>query len=385
MRTQKHYSIPQHIIRTLRKWLRPPRSLRVTKAGWKFLGLTLIVGFAAINTGNNLLYLVFGLMLSAITASGILSELMLRKVRIVRTFPRHLFAHQESLVSVTISNRKRYLSSFSLVIEDFSLNTPTSHSRYVLKVPAGGQKHVSYPMTFTRRGRHRPGKMKLSTRYPFGFFNKSATFIETDEDILVYPAIEKLQNSELFQASRHGREVESRRKGQGVEIHGLREYVQGDATTHIHWKSTAKLAKLMTKEFEDESDKKITLLLDVALPGRFPPAGFQQDVERAISLTASYVVHLIQRNFQIQLITPASGSIFDYGQRHLFRLLRMLALLEPVNGQSRRRITKSLRALKRAEMMNILISVNQVKGERASPFSRVIQVRSQERVGQNTT
>src|SRR5206468_3395868 len=59
------------------RW-RPPRRLRITREGWFYVLFTLGVGAAAINTGNNLLYLVLGLQLSTIVISGVLSESCLR-------------------------------------------------------------------------------------------------------------------------------------------------------------------------------------------------------------------------------------------------------------------------------------------------------------------
>jgi hypothetical protein len=61
-------------VETLRRWLRPPRTLRPTRAGWSFFAITFGVGFDALNTGNNLLYLVLSLMLAFLVLSGALSE-----------------------------------------------------------------------------------------------------------------------------------------------------------------------------------------------------------------------------------------------------------------------------------------------------------------------
>ena len=77
------------------RW-RPPHpaashpSLRPTRAGWSFFAITLGVGFAALNTGNNLLYLVLSLMLAFLVLSGFLSESALRGLEIERVLPRDL-------------------------------------------------------------------------------------------------------------------------------------------------------------------------------------------------------------------------------------------------------------------------------------------------------
>ena len=70
-----------------RRRLRPPRRLKFTREGKFFVGITLGVGFAAINTANNLLYLLLGMLLALIVVSGIMSELSLRDLTVVRRLP----------------------------------------------------------------------------------------------------------------------------------------------------------------------------------------------------------------------------------------------------------------------------------------------------------
>ena len=65
----------------------PPRRLRTTAVGRTFLVLTVGIGLAALNTGNNLLYLVLGLQLATIVVSGLLSEQALRRLRVRRVLP----------------------------------------------------------------------------------------------------------------------------------------------------------------------------------------------------------------------------------------------------------------------------------------------------------
>ena len=369
----------QKIIISLKKWLRPPRSLRVTGPGWKFISLTTIVGLAAINTGNNLLYLLVGSMLSFITASGVLSEFMLRKVSMERTFPKHIFARQAAPVSVAVTNRKKRIASFCLLIEDFTQENPMEQRRFLLKIPAQSTETITYPVVFKQRGMHRPGKIRISTRYPFGFFLKSATFIEVDDELLVYPAIEKLQPADFPNQSSFLGDDGASKRGRGSEVHSIRDYVHGDESTRIHWKSTAKFARLMTKEFEEERRKKIAVILDLSSPSKKMPLNFYQDVEQAVSLAASYITHFIKNDLQLQLITPTQRSPFDRGQRHLFRLLRMLALLQPTNGHSRQSLMRSIQQLHRKDVMKLLISVNEPGNIARSDFAKVVTVNSREK------
>src|SRR3989337_3817656 len=105
--------------RVFRWWrmLRPPRTIRPTKEGWWFLFATLGLGFAAINTGNNLLYLLLSMLLGTIVVSGILSEQCLRRHRIYRAAPRETFAGTPAAVGCLLYNSKRILASYSLTVE----------------------------------------------------------------------------------------------------------------------------------------------------------------------------------------------------------------------------------------------------------------------------
>src|SRR5438128_967468 len=102
----------------LAKSMRPPRKIRVTREGKLFIGVTIGVGLAAINTGNNLLYLVLGLLLSLIILSGVLSEIALRGLEFRRRLPRRAFAGVPMLVEIEVRNTKRYAPSYSIEVED---------------------------------------------------------------------------------------------------------------------------------------------------------------------------------------------------------------------------------------------------------------------------
>jgi uncharacterized protein (DUF58 family) len=104
--------------RRLNRWLSPPRKLRPTRAGWIFCVLTFGVGFAALNTGNNLLYLVLSLMLGFLVLSGVMSESALRGIRVRRQLPRDLFAGETTAVGLEISNRQLRIPAFAVLVED---------------------------------------------------------------------------------------------------------------------------------------------------------------------------------------------------------------------------------------------------------------------------
>src|SRR5512145_2387297 len=106
------------MIRWAARLLRPPRTIRFTRDGFKFVLVTLAIGVAAINTGNNLLYLVLAMMLSFIILSGVLSEMTMRGVVASRDVPTTAVAGQPVVVRVALTNTKAWAPSFSLAVHD---------------------------------------------------------------------------------------------------------------------------------------------------------------------------------------------------------------------------------------------------------------------------
>src|SRR5215831_19137833 len=172
----------------IRKWLRPPRRLKFTREGRWFCAITIGIGIAAINTGNNLLYLVLGMMLSLIVASGILSEVALRHLALFRQPPARLHAGRPFLMSITLRNEKLRLPSFSIEIEDLLGQRPLDKKCYFLKVPAGRQQSTSYRHTFPRRGRYPFSGFRVSTKFPFGLLRRSRD-IAAPGEVIVFPAV----------------------------------------------------------------------------------------------------------------------------------------------------------------------------------------------------
>src|SRR5262245_36224861 len=120
----------------LRRRFRPPRRLRFTREGRIIVLLSIGVGFAAINTGNNLLYLLLGWLLSFIIASGVLSEMTLKKLSVQRRPPARVYANEPFLMEVVIENGKAKRASFSIEVEDLIGSTPLDKRCYFLKIPA---------------------------------------------------------------------------------------------------------------------------------------------------------------------------------------------------------------------------------------------------------
>jgi len=301
------------------------RRLKFTREGKYFVALSLGIGFAAINTGNNLLFLVLGMMLALILASGILSELALVGLDVTRRVPDRIFAGQPILIGIRLNNSKRRLPSFSIEVQDQVAASSPPRTCYFLKVPAARAHEASYRHVFPRRGLYRLSSCQLSTKFPFGLFRKSLP-LECPFELLVYPTIRPLSVSESA-VGQQG-ECEVGRLGRQGEFHDLRQYQSGDDPRSIHWRKSASLGRLMVRQNEDQGGRHVGVFLDNWQPGvTASPAEVEQQ-EAAVSLAASLAAHYLRQGYTVRLCTRTESVGPGRGESHLTQMLRVLALIE---------------------------------------------------------
>ena len=303
------------------------RYFRTTREGKVFIAVTGGVGLAAINTGNNLLFLIFGFMLSLIVLSGILSEIGLRNVRVRRKLPERAFAGATTLVEIGLQNNKTRAPSFSLEVEDLVAGQPSERRCYFLKVAPKAEQVAAYRRAIPRRGVLVLEGFRVATRYPFGIIEKWR-MIEQRAELLVYPA---LLRQDVIDAgySELGAESASERIGAGNEIAGLRGYRPGDGARSIHWRRTAALGRLMVYEKHSDSSSHLTVVLDNARPAD-AGAPWDEAFERAISRAAAIAVAAAGHELSVEVVCRGQRSPTVLPGAPADPVLRFLALLHSV-------------------------------------------------------
>ncbi len=315
-----------HRLCTFLRWFYRYRSIRLTPDGTRFVLLTLAVGIAAINTGNNLLYLLLAMLLSLIIMSGILSEQCLKQLDIRRLLPEHIFANRPTTASFSIANKKSRLPTFSLRVMDVVEGTAVDRDIHLLHLAPQATTLQSYPLLIPRRGPYRIQGIKLLTRFPFGLFVKAA-MLPLPSDVVVYPELIPLPDRLVRDLRELGHEQAISRRGPGAELRNLRGYRPGDESRAIHWRTSARQARLMVKETEAEDQRRVTLALST-----FVPSEHRQSFERAVTLTASLAAFFQERGYAVGLllgdqeISPGQGQ--GIGAEHLYRLLHALGLCQ---------------------------------------------------------
>ncbi|HUH05968.1 MAG TPA: DUF58 domain-containing protein [Kofleriaceae bacterium] len=318
-------------LRQLRRFRRRPRRLRFTRDGKYFVAISIGIGLAAINTGNNLLYLILGWLLSVIIASGVLSDLTMRALRVSRRPPGRVHANRPFLMEIAVENVKGRLASYSIEVEDLIDGKPLDKKCYFLKIPAGKIQRTSYRHTFSRRGIHRFDGFRVGSKFPFALFRKSRD-VGAEDEILVYPAVFSVPPPNP-RARRQG-DTQAMRMGRRGEFFGLREYRDGDDRRDIHWRSTARLGRMLVREYEEEAQRRATIVCDNALP---PGASEEQEhaLEQAVSLAASLATTYLRVGYAVRLVTRGTLLPFGTGEAQLTRVLHTLALLETVTDEVR--------------------------------------------------
>ena len=295
--------------------LRPHRTIWPTRDGWWCLAAAVGVGFAAMNTGNNLLYMLASLLLSLIVVSGILSEQSMRRLRLRSVVPEELYAGRPALAAAWVVNHKRWLASHSVTLE-----CAGGRRVYLDRIDAGAERLATWDVTPHARGRHRLPGVRVTTRFPFGLFVKASRVLLEDE-VIVFPALGPTPRARLREVAAAGPRA-SRRRGPGHDLYNLREYRVGDDERLIHWRVSAKTAVLTVREMEADTTDDVRIVL----AGSTSDAG---RVEQAVSEAASLAVHLSRAGARVELAGPGLFVPSGRGGPHVRRLLTALALWQP--------------------------------------------------------
>ena len=309
-------------LRAIVRQLTANRSTRFTTEGLQFLLFTLAVSVAAINTGNNLFYLLLAMMLSIILISGIAAEHCLRRLEFHRHLPDLLFVNEPTTATLVVRNGKSRLPSFSLRVLDVTDGHDLDRGLLLRQILPGASRLLSYPLIATRRGRLQLDGVRVVTAFPFGLFVKKAYYPVRDIAV-VSPEIKPLKEGMLQQLRTTGNEHHVHRRGQGNDLYNLRLYQAGDDSRNIHWVTTARTANLMVRETEAEDQRRATIQLSV-----LAPVSHDALFEEAVTFTASLVHHLTMRGWNLRLAAGPVCSSFGRGEAHLVDLLRVLALCE---------------------------------------------------------
>jgi len=270
----------------------PTRNQRVTPtvSGVVLIGLAFAIGSAAYNAANNILFITLSLLLACLILSGVMSWFNLRGVCWRMLVPRPLRAGQEAPVALELWNRKRLVPVYGLWFELMARPIPSgpqrpeatiratsgqiraafarleqATERAVLpqreRLDAGGQTRLDWLFTPSRRGLVRVELTSVGSLFPFGFLRKSHG-TRMRRDAIVWPAPVDYRFTRAAAFSRQADGARSARPGASNDLLALRRYQTGDSHRLIHWKASARLRRLMIRQFAAETAEVYFLRID---------------------------------------------------------------------------------------------------------------------------
>jgi uncharacterized protein (DUF58 family) len=314
-----------------------------TREGVVYLAIIGFIAIAALNTGNNLLFIILASLLAAILVSGILSQIVLSQLELDFVLPDHVFARQPMISRLTVGNLKWVFPSFSVTVSardaDKKKRKKSLGPRprqildapvYVPYIPHRSSVTQQVEITFPLRGRYTQEGFRVSSKFPFGFLRKSHE-VPIKQEILVLPNIQPTE--EFYEIlPLIGGEVESFYKGQGGDLYAIRDYQEGDSARHVDWKASAKAQAVKVREFTREEERRLLLVFDARLP-RAEPSLLAQ-FEKAVTFCACLAWHFYEIDAQMQFLMDGFETRMAPSQEIIYPTLEALALIEPVIGVS---------------------------------------------------
>ena len=338
----------------------------VTRPGIVYVLATLLIGVAALNTGNNLLYLIVSAMLAAILVSGICSSIVLSGLSLSVVLPQYVFAGEGAPGSFELTNSRRWLPSLSVSVvppkerkvkerwrtEQSTLGFPPGRpperqwislkdlkirrlpdapvaptvfqgAVHFALIPAGDSAKAEIDLCFQKRGVYRQDAFTLATVFPFGLLVRRRS-IAVARELIVFPSVDLSHDvAQVLPAAAAG--VSSMHAGTGQDLLRIRAYESGDSARHVDWKATAKSGTLKVREFARDEEARVRIVFDNPAPGEVSAEAY----ERGIRLAASLAWYFARASAQVSFVSPGFRASSD-----VWEFLRFLALAESAESGS---------------------------------------------------
>lgn len=222
---------------------------------------SLAVGFAAMNTGNNLLYLLLGAMLGLIVVSSWMSEQAIVGLELRRHVARGVTVGHDVRIAYDATNRKPRFPTIALELREVGLSEPAFFAR----IGAGETRTATSVHRFVRRGIYPLGTLTVSTSFPFGLFFKERD-VELPGELIIWPRHDLPVPAGSPGAGRarvRGQALAGQPGARG-DYRGLRPYRPGDDPKDIHWRTSARLQTPVVREYERDASEIFWICLDLA-------------------------------------------------------------------------------------------------------------------------
>ncbi len=286
-----------------------------TREGWVYVALVTGVLFGAVNTGNNLVYLVLGALLALLVVANVLAEWNLRELVVERRLPPEVADGVPALGAYVLHNRRGRGAAWQVELREVE----GAQARGVAeRCAAGGAVEVPVAWTFGRRGAVELTSVRIQSTFPFGLVRRWRD-LPLPGEVLVFARpvrrpVPPALAGEGDDAAPRGRATES------GEFAGLRPWRAGDPLRRVHWPTSARVGAPMIVVRSAQGVDEQVLHLDPALSG--------EPREEAIRRLAGRVEAHLANGDAVGLDVDGTSLPARAGAAWRRRLLTTLALLE---------------------------------------------------------
>ena len=287
----------------------------LTVRGGALLVAAVVLGLVARLIGVAELYIVAATAGALVIAGAIAVRLSTATISVRRGVSEDRILHGGRIEATLELRNDARIPAALLLVEDTAPRALAEDPRFVVPgLGAGRTASLSYPLAGTVRGRYTIGPARIRVRDPFSLAQRVRKYQTTDE-VLVYPAIERL-GALGAPGSHHvsGSSAVRRIFSSGDEFYTMREYVTGDDLRQVHWPSTAHRQTLMVRQQEQPWQAEATVLCDTR-HASYLDVGANSPFEKAISVAASIIWHLADERYGVRLVTTGDEAHLVHGRR----------------------------------------------------------------------
>lgn len=267
-----------------------------------------------------------------------------------RHVPRRSCVGDPVAVRLVVSTKDRRSLPLMRIEDGFAAFEPTIVTADRLR--RGERSDVELVKQTQRRGVFSAGPIVLMSGAPFGF-TRSRKVVEVASEMTVVPRWVELRSFPILEPSSFPSDVlhERARTGAGQEYLGVREYRPGDPQRAVHWRTTARVGQLVVREFEEEVQSRVTLIIAGQDAGEPPDSAF----EALVSAAASIAIYALNTGHPVDLLRPTPGGVSHLGDPDRYDILDWLAGAEPIDSPVTPLVSQALARVGRRGTVVVLV------------------------------
>ncbi|MEM6691915.1 MAG: DUF58 domain-containing protein [Planctomycetota bacterium] len=326
------------------RWLDDFHRGEFTPGGRAVLWGMLLSGAMLVGGVTEPLAVCFGFCVSALAIGGIVGHLLRPQLKLTRQITSFPSAGEVFRYQVDVENLGKRVARH-VVVQERRLPAdlrPHGNLPIIDRLEPGEKKSVNLELRCLSRNFFDLENLQAATTFPSGLVN-SGRKSRTADRLIVYPRITKIIDFDVPHSRNHqpGGIAIASHVGDSSEFLGTRDWRQGDRLRDIHWPSSARAGRLITREFQEEYFVRLAVVLDIEAR----KAKDELRLERAISMTAGMTDALAQKEYIVDIF--AAGDDIHHFQAgraiaHLDNILELLACVEAGGELNVRQLEETL-------------------------------------------